>query len=297
MKKKTTLGIVLTLSLLTVAIVATGATTLAVYQTNQTKFYGTEGIVTLQIPSNASYPAKAGGTPNHPIAIRFAAWDFKRRSTFGAFDQLTVSIWDPVGEYFTPVLFITDSPAQAEFVKEVLNNTYVWYPRPPTLPPIFGPNLFPNVIVVQPNELEVWTESTKASHGNGGWNWDEYGRYVWNIESSSTLMVNLTKAVKSTLDLFIINATAPMGPNRFANVTFNLPPLSMYFRELDKGFPTESTTVYDSWPGASGYTLKEKNMEVSARVNVEIPDWIGELSWDFIGRVNQEHFTTFTPPA
>src|SRR3990172_11779053 len=244
MKKKTILGIVLSISLLVVSIIATTITAIAVNPKNTAEktFYATIGSGVLQLPSNATYPAKAGGTPNHPTVLRIAAFDGDRRSTDGSYDQLMVFMWDPREEQFTPVLLITDNPSIADFMKKVYNNTYIWYPTPPPLIPMFGPNLFPNVVLVQPNELEVWTESSQKGYGNGPWSFND-----------DTLTVNLTKSVKSTLGLFIINASLPQtNPARFANATFNLPPLTLIFHELDKGYPNQDTTTLN-WPGSSGY--------------------------------------------
>ena len=72
-----------------------------------------------------------------------------------------VAMWDPREEQFTPVLAITDNPAWAEFIKTLYNNTYMWYPTPLALQPIYGPNLFPNVVVVEPDELEVSSEERR----------------------------------------------------------------------------------------------------------------------------------------
>jgi hypothetical protein len=289
MKKKTILGSTLTLSLLVILIVITNLPALANNPQNSLvrKGYGTMGDVDLIIPSNATYPAKPGGVSNHPTNIGFLALDADRRSTPGAFDQLTVYIWDPASQRETPVLAITDNPDQAEFLKTFWNNTYLWYPTPLPLQPILGPNMFPNVILVQPNELEVWTESSSTYYGQG---------YKWH-DSSETLWVNLTIPVKSTLTNFIINYSAPAGsPARSANVTFDLPPLTMFFRSLDDGFPREDTFIATGWLGASGYTQKRSYMEMSARVNVQIPDWLG-TDLDFIGTTWDKLIAKTTPPT
>jgi hypothetical protein len=289
MKKKIILGSTLTLSLLIISIVATTLPAFANNPQNSLtrKGYGTMGDIDLVIPSNATYPAKPGGATNHPTNIGFLALDADRRSTPGAFDQLTVYIWDPASQRETPVLAITDNPTQAEFLKTFWNNTYLWYPTPLPLQPILGPNMFPNVILVQPNELEIWTESSRTYNG-----WDHKGCY----DTSETLWVNLTTPVKSTLTNFIINYSAPSGsPARSANVTFTLPPLTMFFRPLDDGFPREETFIAAGWPGASGYTQKIEYSEVSARVNVQIPSWLG-TDFDFIGTTWDNFIAKTSPP-
>jgi hypothetical protein len=274
MKKKIILGSTLTLTLLVISIIAMTLPAFANNPQNSLvrKGYGTMGDVDFAIPSNATFPAIPGGTSNHPTNIGFLALDADRRSTPGAFDQLTVYIWDPANQRYTPVLAITDNPDQAEFLKILWNNTYLWYPTPLPLQPMYGPNLFPNVILVQPNELEVW-----STHG--------------------TLWVNLTTLVKSTLTNFVINPSAPAGsPARTANVTFNLPPLTMFFRPLDNGFPREETITTTGWMGASGYTQQLSYREVSARVNVQIPAWLG-TDLDFIGTTWENFVAKTTPPT
>jgi hypothetical protein len=279
MKKKIILGITVTLFLLVILIVVMTLPAIAYESPNVRKGYGTVGDVDFVLPSNATYPAKPGGVSNHPTNIGFLALDANRRSSPGAFDQLTVYIWDPANQRETPVLAITDNSDQAEFLKTLWNNTYLWYPTPLSLQPIHGPNMFPNVILVQPNELEIWTESSYKG-----------------CSGSETLWVNLTIPVKSTLNYFTINASAPLGsPARSANVTFVLPPLTMFFRPLDDGFPREETFTATGWPGASGYTQKITYSEVSARVNVQIPDWIG-TDFDFIGTTWDKFIAKTTPP-
>jgi hypothetical protein len=145
MKKKTILGIVLTLSLLVVSIGVTIVPALASNPKDSAEktYYATIGKVFLQLPSNATYPAKAGGTPNHPVELLITVFDGDRRSTDGPYDQLVVDMWDPTAGHFTPVLAITDNPSQAEFIKKIYNNTFLWYPTPAPLIPMYGPNLFP----------------------------------------------------------------------------------------------------------------------------------------------------------
>ena len=290
MKKKTILGIALTLSLLTVAIVATGATTLAVQQPNQAKFTGAIGNVGLQLPSNSSPPAPPGGVANHPTHLRIYAFDFDRWSTNGAADELLVFIWQPVKNSFQPVLLITDNAANAALWKTVWNNSNIWYPT--TLPPQFGgPNLFPNIVLVEPNELEVWTEAASNSGGNGHWGWDEYERYVWQTSGGETLWVNLTKSVKATLPYFNVS-----GVN--SNQTFTLPPMSMFYKGTSDDIDYPPLTIaFRSYPGASQYTLVRTGTAQFAGVHVRIPEWLGaQYPLDVTGNIWWRATDTYTPP-
>src|SRR3990172_1785572 len=133
MKKKIILGIVLMMSLLIVTVVASVAPTLAVQQTNQIKFTGALAEITIQIPSNSSPPAIPGGIPDHPTTLKIAAFDWDKRSTNGAADELLIQIWSPVGVVlspggnFQPVAVITDNPANAALWDSYWNGTYVSY--------------------------------------------------------------------------------------------------------------------------------------------------------------------------
>jgi hypothetical protein len=293
MKKKIIFGIALSLVLVIVSSIFTAVPAIAGNPKDSAEktYYATIGRVFLQLPSNATYPAKAGGTPNHPVELLITVFDGGRRSTDGPYDQLIVDMWDPIAAHFTPVLAITDNPSQADFIKKIYNNTYLWYPSPTPLIPMYGPNLFPNVVLVQPNELEVWSETKGTDNGYG-----HKGGFSYESKSN-VLKVNLTKAVKSTLNLFIINASAPsFTPARYTNATFNLPPLNMVFHELDEGYPNEQTEVLDSWLGASRYTVKETWTELSARVDIKIPDWTGLFGLDFLGQTRENCVAKFYPP-
>jgi hypothetical protein len=255
--KKKYVGIIFTLLLVVSFIVASTFPAIATDPKNRPErvAYATIGTVNLELPSNATYPAKAGGTTSHPIVLRISVIDNNRRTTDGASDQMVVNMWDPEKQSFTPVLIITDNPSWAEYLKTLYNNSYTWFPTPVALQPIYGPNLFPNVVLVEPDELEVWTESANPyDHSNG-----------WDNQDSQVLMVNLTRAVKSTLDVFVINSSVPAGPNspRFANATFILPPLTMVFHEFNDYYADEKVDVLQ-WAGSSNYTVKQSSVEVSA---------------------------------
>jgi hypothetical protein len=283
---KPLIGIVLA-TLLVVSFVIASTFTVANDSRNRPEkvAYATVGTATLDLPSNATYPAKAGGTPNHPTNLRITVYDNNRRSTDGASDQLMVSMWDPVGQSYSPVLIITDNAAWAEYLKVLYNNTYAWYPTPLSIKPIYGPNLFPNVVLVAPGELEVWTEDVNQyGHRSGG-------------DNNEVLMANLTRAVNVKLDLFVVNSSAPTGPNtgRSANVTFNLPALTMMFHEFDDYYPSETTNVLQ-WAGSTNYTVKQSFVEVSARVEMAITGWTGGAT-EFLGHVHQDSVAKFYPPA
>jgi len=301
MKKKIILGIVLMMSLLIVTVVASVAPTLAVQQTNQIKFTGALAEITIQIPSNSSPPAIPGGIPDHPTTLKIAAFDWDKRSTNGAADELLIQIWSPVGVVlspggnFQPVAVITDNPANAALWDSYWNGTYVSYHvGPPRFPP--NSNLFPNVIQVEPQDLEVWTTSSWTD-GNGRWDMDEYGRTVWTT-SSDTLWINLTKSIKVTLPYFSIGRY-PNGSAINSNQTFTLPPMTMMFKATSDPFD-ESFKIELKWyPGASGYTLIRTGSSTFAGARVKIPNWIGAKdsdTYEETGLVYWRVTDTLTPP-
>ena len=279
----------MTLSLLIVTIIASVTPTRANSQSTDTKFIGALGEVNLQLPSNSSPPAIPGGVANHPTTLKIGAWDLNSRSTLGAADELLIFIWSPVQNRLADVAVITDNADNAAFWKTVWNNSYIWYPT--TLPPqAGGPNLFPNVILVEPNELEVWTESGSSSGGNGHWGWDNYGRYVWQTTGGGTFWVNLTKSVKVTLPYF--NAT---GTN--TNQTFTLPPFSLMFKTTSDPFDGYFTVTLKNYRGASNYTLVRTGTTQFAGVRANIPDWLGSsFRYEDTGHVYWHVTDTWTPP-
>ncbi len=257
MKRKVILGVILTVTLLFLTIVAANTSMFALSQdnnisdSNNVTLTGAAGDVIFQLPSNSSPPAPPGGTPNHPTILWIIALHFDKGSTEGAFDGLSVHMWRPVKHEFDPVALITDSANHAALLKTVYNQTYVWYPTGPPVFPIFT-NLFPNVIQVEPQDLQVWTES----NGHKG-----------ASSAIDTLNANLTKAVTITLPYY--NAT---GVN--SNQTFTLPPLSLMFKVISSEFNDPFTVEFKGYPGASNYTFVRSGSSQFAAVRINIPDWL-----------------------
>jgi hypothetical protein len=271
MKRKVILAIMLTLPLLFLTIFAANNSIFALSPNNDTSqsnnviFTGACGDALVQLPSNSSPPAPPGGTANHPTILWFSAAHFDKGSTEGAFDSFAVFVWQPVLNKLTAVALITDSANYASNVKIVWNGTYMWYPA-----------LFPNVIQVEPQDLEVWT----GSNGNDA-----------SSSSIDTLNVNLTKAVTVTLPYF--NAT---GVN--SNQTFTLPPLSLMFKAISNEFNDPTTIEFKGWPLASNYTWVRLGSSQFAAVRITIPTWFGgNLFLEATGHVHMHFSETVTPPA
>jgi hypothetical protein len=246
MKRSTILKAVVALSLaVTIAIAAFAPTTVSLPYTPQIVKYGTFGHVPVQIPSNTTPPGQPG-TSNHPTTLIFEAYDATRMATFPGVDELSVYLWDPGDKAYTPVAVITNNGYEADFMKMIWNMTYVHYPISPTT------DLFPNVIQVAPNELEVWT-------------------------SDGALFVNLTKPVKVTLPIF------PTGTSATGNQTFILPPLTLEFRGIGDAFQDTINAIYTGFPGSSNYTMKGNPMTQPAWMRIAIPDWTSFTQLEFIG--------------
>ena len=279
MKKKIYLGTILTVSLLLLTVFISVSPTLAHRHTDDVVFTGALASVTLQLPSNASPPALPGGTPNHPTTLMISAFDFDKRSAFGAADELLVFMWQPVANNFQPVAVITDNPADAQFWMNTWNGTYVWLKA--ILPPLIGPTtLFPNVILVQPGDLQVYTESEHSGDRN---------------DASSTFWVNLTTSVKVTLPYF--NAT---GVN--SNQTFTLPSMTLMYKSISDEFTLPWSTTFTGYKYSSNYTWTREGSQQFAAVRVHIPDWLSgggarDYALDVTGAVRWHTVETLTPPS
>lgn len=291
MWKKVILSIAIIVSMLSAVVVVSFAPTLATQQTNEAKFTGAIAEVTLQLPSNSSLPAAPGGTADHPVTLKIAAMDWDQQSTNGAADQLLISIWSPVGLVlssggnFQPVAFITDNAANAAPADQLYNGTYVSYHVGPPLFPA-NTNLFPNVITVQPNDLQVWTEPSKTGNDR-----------VCDA-ASDTLWVNLTKSVTVSLPSFS-TGRYPNGTAINTNQTFVLPPMTLMFKATSSPFDYSYKIPMSGYPGASGYTLTRSGAATFAGVLVYIPNWIGAKISDNIdttGHVYWRVTDTITPP-
>ena len=236
--------------LLTIAIVSNSAFGSAEQpNSNVITNTGALGNVILQLPSNSSPPALPGGTPNHPTTIMLDA-HVESNANYTT-SVLGIFIWRPILNDFEPVGIIVDNPDAAKLLQTVWSGTYVWFiGGPPTFPPNFM--LFPNVITVEPKDLQVWTET----NGQDG-----------SKSVVDQLMVNLNKAVTITLPYF--NAT---GVN--SNQTFTLPPISLIFKATSSEFDLPQTIQYSGWSGASNVTQVITGPEQFAGVRVSIPSWL-----------------------
>ena len=166
---------VLALSLVVIIAVAAGAPALAHdYRDNKDDSsnvvtYGQHGEVILQLPA---------GNPQitNVTSLRLVASDYNKKSTFGAYDTLTVYLWIPAANQFIPVAQINNvnNPALDEYLHKFYLNTPVWNP------------LMPNVIDVSDKDFKVWKED-------------------------DVIMVNLTTTVKITLPF---NLMPPSTPNQ-----------------------------------------------------------------------------------
>jgi len=266
MKKRIILRTALTLSIIIIAIAAVAQAT-PIHETSQIVASGTLGRVVLQLPANNTSPAPTGGNASHPTTLILYVYDHDKSSAFSNADELYVFLWAPVENRFEPVALITDNADQAEFEKTVVNETYLWYPIGPPAFPI-KTNLYPNVIQVEPDDIDVWTE------GN---------------DRNSVLRAELTKAVKITLPYY--NASG-----LYSNQTFNLPPLTLMFRGIGDPFEAEGTINWKGYPQASNYTEVHKSMTTPAWVCVHIPNWLGMFQLEVTGHIGYRFTYTFIPP-
>lgn len=284
MKKKLILGTILVLSLAITVAVAAVAPSLAGFASpanSDVKFYGTGAKVVVQLPQGGAALA------SRPATLQFQVSDLDKRSDYGGTDVLFVYLWVPALNGFIPVADISDNPdpAAIALIKGVWNNSFVW------LPP-----LFPNVFQLADKELEVWTEKASSQSGNGGWSWDEYGRYVWDIPGDDALIVNLTKTVHISLPFNLLIGTPFAAAG---NQTFDLPPMTLTFRGSDEGSPVESTYNFPPRPIGSGWTIKNTGTGKPAWATVDIPAWLGTVlrtPLDVTGSVLLNMHSTYTPP-
>jgi hypothetical protein len=287
MKRKVILGIILTVPLLFLTIIAVNTSTFALSQdnnisdSNNLTNTGADGIVIVQLPTNSSPPAPPGGTPDHPTILELSAEHFDKGTTEGGINELVVFMWRPVVHRFEPVAMITDDANHAAFLETLWNKTYLWYPvGPPTYPPNY--NLFPNVIQVEPKDLQVWTEL----NGHKG-----------ASSAIDTLNANLTKAITITLPNY--NATGV-----YSNQTFILPPLSLMFKATSSEFNDPMAFELKGYPGSSNYTFVRSGSSQFAAVRVTIPAWLSSVIsgpssgyLEATGHVYLHFVDTYTPPA
>jgi len=285
MKTRIMLGIILMLSSLIVTVVATMAPTMAYSPSNSKKFYGATTELDVWLPSNSTPPAPAGAATNHPSPLIIGAFDYDRRSAFGEADELWVHKWDSYLNAFQPIAVITDNAAEAEFLKTVWNNTYVWMQAAPNV------ILFPNVILVEPKDLEVWTTSSGNSK-NGRWDTDDYGRTVWTT-TSDTLWINLTKPVKITLPAVLNPATVSLV---FVDQSFTVPPMTIDVKSTSDPWDGYYKAQLNVSPVLSQYTWEWTGMAEYAAARTVIRAWsLGY--WPInTGFVYWRGTFTYTPP-
>jgi hypothetical protein len=225
MRKKLILGTILSLSLaITFAVIAVAPALANLGNPpapNVEYVYGTGGYVVLNLPQGSSV---------HPTVLKIGFQDIDRRSTKGAEDALEVSLWIPASNRFSATAFIDDNPVAVDSLTKMFAGT----------------SIMP--ILVNPTDLDVWTEST----------WTYNGR--WDYSNTETTIVNLTKPVA-------INY--PPGPNQA--LSYTLPPLTLKFIKTGEVYEKTETTL----PLPSGWKSTHIKWNEPAWAIVQIPSWIG----------------------
>jgi hypothetical protein len=190
MKRSTVLGTVLTLSLTVIIAVAAITPALAgsdqghTHDTEPVKIYGKGGTVVLQLPE---------GIPSHPTTLKISVGDFDKRSTYGAYDTLFVSLWIPAYNGFMTVACIETNVVHSNSLsRPFFTSSFVW-----------SPPLFPNDFQVADNELEVW------KHGN-------------------IITATLTKSIDISLPFNLL----PAPFTAWGDLSFTLPPMTLEFVEI-----------------------------------------------------------------
>lgn len=213
--------------------------------------YGEHGEVIIQLPT---------GSPKvtNVTSLRLIAANFNKKSTFGAYDTLVVSLWEPIANAYVPVAQISNVPnlALQTFLHAFYNNTPVWN------------GLMPNVINVTEKDFKVWMDD-------------------------DILMANLTTTVKITLPFNLMVGT-PYAT--WGNQTFNLPPITLMFRPIAHGFHWEESATLTK-PPLSGYTMTVKSTMNPAWVKVDIPAWVKAVWLEVSGHICTHITQTGIPPA
>jgi hypothetical protein len=272
MKKSHMFGTLLTLILaasVAVAVIIPSIALNAPSASGTLKAYGYSGEVLLQLPSPS--------IPSHPYNLRFLVQHYDERSAHGKEDVLGIYVWStayPGGSRFVWIGAIRDNQASIDFQKAMYGG-------------VVGAE---NQMKVEDKELEIWTETASAQSGNGRWNWDEYGRYVWGADGGEVLKVNLTKAVT-------FNVGDPW-PQHWKDLNFTLPPMTLEFRGFDEVFKDEvpPATLAPPYSGA-GWTQQITAWRMPAWVEVTIPAWYRAINSYVVGQFNKKVEITWTPPA
>lgn len=182
MKRSAVIGTILALSLAVTIAVAAVAPALA--GTKPITIYGKGGTVVLQLPE---------GIPSHPTTLKISVGAFDKRSTYGAYDTLFVSLWIPAYNGFMTVACIETNVVHSNSLsRQFFAGSFVW-----------NPPLFPNDFQVANNELEV------AKHG-------------------STITATLTKSIEISLPFNLL----PAPFNDWGDLSFTLPPMTLEFVDI-----------------------------------------------------------------
>jgi hypothetical protein len=182
MKRSAVIGTVLALSLAVIIAVAVVAPVLA--GTKPIQIYGKGGTVVLQLPE---------GIPSHPTILKISVGSFDKRSTYGAYDTLFVSLWIPAYNGFMMVACIETNVVHSDSLsRQFFAGSFVW-----------NPPLFPNDFQVADNELEV------VKHG-------------------STITATLTKSIDISLPFNFL----PAPFTDWGDLSFTLPPMTLEFVEI-----------------------------------------------------------------
>ncbi len=199
------------------------------------------------------------GVPSHPTCLRLVADDHDRKSAFGAGDSMTVALWIPQYNGFMPVALISDNDDPELFVsmKKIFNNSFIWNP------------IMPNILNVTDQDLDVWSKH-------------------------DVLFANLTKSMKITLPFNLMVGTPYAA---WGNLTFTLPPLTLTFRPIAKGFHFEESLTLLPHPPLSGYSIEVTSWQTPAWVTAEIPSWLRTAWLEASGHICTHLTSTFTPPA
>jgi hypothetical protein len=182
MKRSIVIGTVLVLSLAVTIAVAAVAPALA--GTKSITIYGKGGTLVLQLPE---------GVLSHPTTLKISIGSFDKRSTYGAYDTLFVSLWIPeYGDFMTVACIETNVVHSNSLSRQFFASSFVW-----------SPPLFPNDFQVADNELEV------LKHGG-------------------TITATLTESIDISLPFDLL----PAPFTDWGDLSFTLPPMTLEFVEI-----------------------------------------------------------------
>jgi hypothetical protein len=252
MKKKVTLGTSVILVVLVVSIISVVGPSFA-RDNNKKDYgvlnnYGTGSLVYLNSPN---------GTLSRP-SIQLRCYDFNRHSAFGEFDAILVYVFSPVKNTYVMAALVTDL-ADPTIYQAIWNGTPIWLPNADPA------KNFTNVVKVAPNELEIYTDSSK---------WENHR------DTSNVLYANLTKAISV----------------KNPDITFTIPAFSFMFRPIsDDSYYSESANA----------TLPSKyarqaiaEMRTPAWVEESVSSWFGAVSpQEVVGHIDYKYVEAINPPV